>query len=71
VYFQLIVLPDASQACGACPLGLQAALYSVRPTDPVSSSATVVAVVIIAATTGSPPVWRAVRTDPAIILRDE
>jgi putative ABC transport system permease protein len=47
------------------------ALYGVGPTDPLSFGAALITIATIAAVASSPPVWRAVRIDPAMILRDE
>jgi ABC-type antimicrobial peptide transport system permease subunit len=47
------------------------ALYGVRPSDPVSFSATLLAVCAFAAAASCLPIWRTLRIDPATILRDE
>ena len=47
------------------------ALYGVRPSDSVSFSAALFAICAIAAAASGLPVWRALHTDPAVILRDE
>lgn len=47
------------------------ALYGVRPSDAVSFSTALLAVAAIAAVASGLPVWRAMRVDPAVILREE
>lgn len=69
-----IVLPGAAAGVLICILlsGLVAsALYGVRASDITSFSAALLAVAVIAAVASGLPMWRAVRTDPAVILRDE
>jgi predicted permease len=69
-----IVLPGAVAGALICILLsrlVASALYGVRPTDPVSFSTALLAVIAIAAAASSLPVWRAMRVDPAAILRDE
>jgi predicted permease len=69
-----IVLPGAAAGLVVCILLsrlVASALYGVRPTDATSFSAALLAVAAIAAVASGLPMWRAVRTDPAVILRDE
>jgi predicted permease len=69
-----IVLPGAVAGVLICVLLsrlVASALYGVRPSDAVSFSAALLAVAAIAAAASALPVWRAMRVDPAVILRDE
>jgi ABC-type antimicrobial peptide transport system permease subunit len=69
-----IVLPGAAAGVLLCVLLsrlVASTLYGVRPSDPVSFSAALLAVAAIAAAVSSLPVWRTLRIDPAAILRDE
>jgi hypothetical protein len=69
-----IVLPGAAAGVLLCVLLsrlVASALYGVRPSDPVSFSAALLAVSGIAAAASCLPVWRTLRIDPATILRDE
>jgi putative ABC transport system permease protein len=69
-----IVLPGAAAGVLLCVLLsrlVASTLYGVRPSDPVSFSAALLAVAAIAAAASSLPVWRTLRIDPAAILRDE
>ena len=69
-----IVLPGAATGVLLCILLsrlVASTLYGVRPSDPVSFSAALLAVCVIAAAASCLPVWRTLRIDPATILRDE
>ena len=69
-----IVLPGAAAGVLLCVLLsrlISSALYGVRPSDPVSFSAALLAVCVIAAAASCLPIWRTLRIDPATILRDE
>ncbi|MFL6429778.1 MAG: FtsX-like permease family protein [Acidobacteriaceae bacterium] len=69
-----IVLPGAAAGAVLCVLLsrlIASALYGVRPSDPVSFSAALLAVCVIAAAASSLPIWRTLRIDPATTLRDE
>jgi predicted permease len=69
-----IVLPGAAAGVLLCVLLsrlVASALYGVRPSDPVSFSAALLAVCAIAAAASSLPVRRTLRIDPATVLRDE
>jgi len=69
-----IVIPGAAAGLLICLLLsrlVTSALYGVRPADPVSFSAALLAVCVIAASASSLPVWRTLRIEPAAILRDE
>jgi predicted permease len=69
-----IVLPGAAAGVLLCVLLsrlVASTLYGVRPSDPVSFSAALLAVFAIAAAASYLPVWRTLRIDPATILRDE
>jgi macrolide transport system ATP-binding/permease protein len=69
-----IVLPGAAAGVLLCVLLsrlVASTLYGVRPSDPVSFSAALLAVFAIAAAASCLPVWRTLRIDPAVILRDE
>ncbi len=69
-----IVLPGAAAGVLLCILLsrlVASTLYGVRPSDPLSFSAALLAVCVIAAAASCLPVWRTLRIDPAIILRDE
>jgi predicted permease len=69
-----IVLPGAAAGVLLCLLLsrlVASALYGVRPVDPVSFSAALLAVCVIAASASCLPVWRTLRIEPAAILRDE
>jgi ABC-type antimicrobial peptide transport system permease subunit len=69
-----IVLPGAAAGVLICILLsrlVASALYGVRPSDAVSFSTALLAVAAIAAVASGLPVWRALRIDPAVILRDE
>jgi predicted permease len=69
-----IVLPGAAAGVLLCVLLsrlVASTLYGVRPSDPVSFSAALLAVCAIAAAASCLPVWRTLRIDPAAILRDE
>jgi predicted permease len=46
-------------------------LYGVTPTDPVTHTVAVAVLVAVGVAAGALPAWRASRTDPAEILRDE
>jgi predicted permease len=69
-----IVLPGAAAGVLLCLLLsrlVASALYGVRPADPLSFSAALLAVCVIAASASCLPVWRTLRIEPAAILRDE
>jgi predicted permease len=69
-----IVLPGAAAGVLLCLLLsrlVASALYGVRPADPISFSAALLAVCVIAASASCLPVWRTLRIEPAAILRDE
>ena len=69
-----IVLPGAATGVLLCILLSQlvaSTLYGVRPSDPLSFSAALLAVCVIATAASCLPVWRTLRIDPATILRDE
>jgi predicted permease len=69
-----IVLPGAVIGMLLCMLLsrlVASALYGVRPSDPISFSAALLAVCAIAAVASLLPVWHTLRIDPAIVLRDE
>jgi predicted permease len=69
-----IVLPGAAAGVLLCILLsrlVASALYGVRPADPVSFSAALLAVCVIATSASCLPVWRTLRIEPAAILRDE
>jgi predicted permease len=69
-----IVLPGAVAGMLLCVLLsrlVASTLYGVRPSDPVSFTAALLAVCVIAAAASCLPVWRTLRIDPATILRDE
>jgi hypothetical protein len=69
-----IVLPGTVAGLLVCILlgrVVASTLYGVRASDPVSFSAALLAVVAIAGLASCLPVWRTMRIDPAVILRDE
>jgi putative ABC transport system permease protein len=69
-----IVLPGAVIGVLLCLLLsrlVASALYGIRPSDPISFSAALLAVCAIAAVAGLLPAWRTLCIDPAIVLRDE
>jgi predicted permease len=69
-----VVAPGAAAGLLLCVLLsrlVASALYGVRPSDPVSFSAALLAVCFIAAAASCLPLWRIVRIEPCVVLRDE
>jgi ABC-type antimicrobial peptide transport system permease subunit len=69
-----IVLPGVTAGVLLCVLLsrlVASALYGIRPSDPISFSVALLAVCAIAAVASCLPVWRTLRIDPAVVLRDE
>jgi predicted permease len=69
-----IVVPGVAAGVVVCVLLsrlVASALYGIHPTDAVSFSAAITAVAIVSAAASCRPLWRSVRIDPAIVLRDE
>jgi ABC-type lipoprotein release transport system permease subunit len=50
---------------------LRQVLFAVQPSNPAAIAAALLVIVVAAVLATAPPIWRAVRIDPASALRHE
>jgi ABC-type lipoprotein release transport system permease subunit len=58
-------------AYGASARWIRQVLYEVRPSDPVALGSALLLIATTAVLAAAPPIWRAVRINPASALRQE